>query len=276
MRPLLIMVLVALFGAPVFCGAAEVRPLHPRRIVSLAPAMTEILFELGLGGRVVGVTSLCDRPAEARRRPTVGGMANPSLEAIVALRPDLVVMTRDGNPKEIAQRLAALGIATHVFMAARLADLPAGIRRMGSALGAQRAAERLAAKLEAAAAGGFAPAGRRRRALFVVWPEPLLAAGAGTIIDDAMQLSGFSNIAADARGTYPRLSLETVLERQPEVIVVGAAGGMQVPLKEMLRRFRMLDAVQRGRVCTVGDALYRPGPRVAEGIAELRRCRELP
>ncbi|MSM40410.1 MAG: ABC transporter substrate-binding protein [Geobacter sp.] len=276
MRPLLVLVLVALFGTPVPCGAAEVRPLYPRRIVSLAPAVTEILFELGLGGRVVGVTSLCDRPAEARRRPTVGGMANPSMEAIVALRPDLVVMTRDGNPKEIAQRLTALGIATHVFTAARLADLPAGIRRMGRALGAERAAGRLAANLQAAAAAAVPPAGRRRRALFVVWPDPLLAAGSGTIIDDAMQLSGFSNIAADARGTYPRLSLETVLERQPEVIIVGAAGGMQVPLKEMLHRLRMLDAVQRGRVCTVGDALYRPGPRVVEGIAELRRCGALP
>ncbi|MBI5657899.1 MAG: ABC transporter substrate-binding protein [Geobacter sp.] len=268
--------ILLLFCIATPCGAAGKPVPLPRRIVSLAPAMTEILFTLGLGGRVVGVTSLCDRPAEARRKPTVGGMANPSLEAIVALRPDLVVMTRDGNPKEIAQRLAGLGIATHVFTAARLKDLPAGIRRMGRELGAEKAAGRLAAKLEAAAAGGSVPAGRRKRALFVVWPDPLLAAGSGTIIDDAMQLSGFSNIAADARGTYPRLSLETVLERQPDLIIVGAAGGMQVPLKDMLHRLLMLDAVQRGRVCTVGDALYRPGPRVAEGIAELRRCGGLP
>lgn len=270
------MLVLLLFCIATPCGAAGKPAPVPHRIVSLAPAMTEILFELGLGGRVVGVTSLCDRPAEARGRPTVGGMANPSLEAIVALKPDLVVMTRSGNPKEIAQRLATLGIATHVFTAARLADLPAGIRTMGRALGDERAAGRLAAKLEAAATGGSAPVGRVKRALFVIWPDPLLAAGSGTIIDDAMKLSGFSNIAADARGTYPRLSLEMVMERQPEVIIVGAAGGMQVPLREMLSRLRMVDAVRRKRVCTVGDALYRPGPRIVEGIAELRRCGGLP
>lgn len=275
MRAGLTLILVLLCTATPFAAAGKPVPV-PRRIVSLAPAMTEILFALGLGGRVVGVTSLCDRPAEARRRPTVGGMANPSLEAIVALKPDLVVMTRDGNPKEIAQRLATLGIATHVFTAARLADLPTGIRRMGRALGTEKAAERLAAKIQATAVAVIPPGGRMKRALFVVWPEPLLAAGSGTIIDDAMKLSGFSNIAADAKGTYPRLSLETVMERQPEVIIVGAAGGMQVPLGEMLSRLRMLDAVRRKRVCTVGDALYRPGPRVAEGIAELRRCGGLP
>jgi len=90
------------------CGA----PPQPKRIVSLAPAVTEIIFSLGLGERVVGVTTVCDRPDEARSKTKIGGMANPSIEAIVALKPDMVVMTSDGNPKVIADRLARLGIKT--------------------------------------------------------------------------------------------------------------------------------------------------------------------
>jgi len=103
-------------------GAAISAPL-PGRIVSLSPAMTETLYSLGLGGMIVGVTNVCDRPDEARNKPKVGGMANPSLEAIVALKPDLVVMTMEGNSKGLVERLGGLGIKTYVFTAARLAEL---------------------------------------------------------------------------------------------------------------------------------------------------------
>lgn len=259
-------------------------PPLPKRIVSLAPAMTETLYSLGLGGRIVGVTNVCDRPAEARNKQKIGGMANPSLEAIVALKPDMVVMNKEGNPKELVERLAGLGIKTYVFTATRLDELPAAFRKMGEALGVKDCAERLAGRIEAAIKAprglklhhGFAGG---KKALFVIWPEPLIVAGPGTIIDDAMSISGLSNIAAEAKAPYPVISLETVIGRRPDLIIIGASGNemRNIPgTARLLKRLGMLEAVRKGRICYVGDSLYRPGPRILAGIAELEQCTKIP
>jgi iron complex transport system substrate-binding protein len=262
--------------------AAYCSPLpSPKRIVSLSPAMTETLYSLGLGGRIVGVTNVCDRPDEARNKPKVGGMANPSLEAILALKPDMVVMTREGNPKGLVERLGGLGIKTYIFNAARLAELPAVFRKMGVALGARDSAERLAKRIEAAirtqkAYHGFVGG---KRALFVIWPEPLIVAGPGTIIDDAMAICGFANIAADTMAAYPIISLEIVIGRRPDLIIIGASGNQMKNITgttKLLKRLGMLDSVRKGRVCYVGDLLYRPGPGIPAGIAELEHCMKLP
>jgi len=276
------LLLSAGWSGPAHCGPAPA----PKRIVSLAPAMTELIFSLGLGGRVVGVTTVCDRPAEARGKAKIGSMDNPSLEAIVALKPDLVVLNSDGNPKVIADRLAKLGIPTYVFAARRLTGLPAGIREMGQVLGARPAADRLAAGIEKAIreAGSLpramtprAGGGPGRKALFVIWPTPLIVAGPGTILDDAMKLSGFTNIAADAKVAYPRFSLEAVIERQPDLILIGKGhNDMRTLSQGFLKSLGRLEAVRKGRVCFMGDALYRPGPRIPEGMAELARCGSMP
>lgn len=269
-------------------GAADCSsPPPPKRIISLAPAMTEIIFSLGLGERVVGVTTVCDRPEEARSKTKIGGMANPSLEAIVALKPDMVVMTNDGNPKAIAERLAKLGIKTHIFKSRRLTELPAGIREMGQALGAQPAANHLAEQIETAIRdvstlhhAKSLPAGTGsgvKKALFVIWPSPLIVAGPGTILDDAMKMSGLVNIAADAKVPYPRFSLEAVIERQPDLILIGKGhDDMRSLSKGFLMKISMIEAVRKGRVCFMGDALYRPGPRIPAGMKELDRCEQMP
>jgi len=264
------------------CGT----PPPPQRIVSLAPAMTEIIFSLGLGEQVVGVTTVCDRPDEARSKTKIGGMANPSLEAIVALKPDIVVMTSDGNPKAVAERLRKLGIRTHVFTSRRLIEIPAGIREMGRDLGTLPAAERLAENIEKAirdvsrspqGKASRTVTGKERKTLFVIWPSPLIVAGPGTILDDAMKLSGLSNIAADGKVAYPRFSLEAVIERQPDLILIGKGhDDMKTLAKGFLQSISMLEAVKKGRVCFMDDALYRPGPRIPAGMAELDRCGRLP
>jgi iron complex transport system substrate-binding protein len=256
------------------------------RIVSLAPAMTEILFSLGLGERVVGVTTVCDRPEAARRKPKVGGMSNPSLEAIVTLKPDMVVMNTDGNPKAVADRLAKLGIKTYVFRARRLNDLPAGIREMGHALGAGPAADLLAKEIETAIRNAsrsqlvqsHTVSGVGRKVVFIIWPNPLIVAGPGTILDDAMKMNGLNNIASDARVPYPRFSLESVIERQPDMILIGKGhnDNMKKLSKELLKSLRSLEAVRKGRVCYMDDGLYRPGPRIPAGMEELGRCRKMP
>ncbi len=142
---LIVLVMVSTVGLPMAYGEVKT----PQRIISLAPAVTEILFSAGLENRVVGVTNICDRPAAARKKARVGAMANPSLEAIVALKPDLVFLANKENPKELAGRLAGLGIRTHVFKTTSLDELPAELRAVGRITGTESALGLLAAKIEA-------------------------------------------------------------------------------------------------------------------------------
>lgn len=261
--------LVACFGPPAWGST-------PQRIVSLAPALTELLFALGLDEQIVGVSAFCDYPPQARLRPSVGGMANPSLEAIVALKPDLVVMTTDGNSRETAERLEDFGIRTLIFRARRLQEMPAAFQSFGEQLGVPAAADALAQHLQnsftAYATAATHASGNKRKALFVIWPEPLVVAGASTLIDDALTLLGVENIAADTAVAYPRFSLEEALRRAPDVVIFGSGRGMEQQAENLVQHFSALTSAHNLAVCFVGDALYRSGPRLGEGLAELAAC----
>jgi len=269
---LFLLALLARTGAA-YCAAP------PERIVSLAPAVTEILFSAGLEKRVVGVTNVCDRPAAARKKTRVGAMANPSLEAIIALKPDLVILASKENPKELAGRLAALNVRTHVFKTTNLDELPSELRAIGKITATEAALGLLAGKIEASLRHARLrfqqkAASTNHKTLFVVWPNPLVVAGAGTIIDDAMTKIGLKNIASDSAAPYPRLSLETIIGRRPDLIIIGAGHtDMKEGSRALLKRLGMLEAVRKGRVCYLkDDALYRPGPRIPEGFMELEQC----
>ncbi len=245
----------------------------PDRIVSLAPSITEILFAAGLGDRVVGVTTFCDHPEEARRRPKIGGMANPSLEAVVRLRPDIVVMTTDGNPREFKDRLQKLGIETYVFRERRLGELPEGIRKMGIALNAEKDFNALATRIEKALLRfEKEKVLHGEKVVFIIWPDPLIVAGAGTAISDAIGLLGGINIADTSGVRYPKYSIEELIRQSPDVIFIGKGHkDMKVLSERLLRRLRSVRAVKEERVFYVGDGLYRLGPRVIEGIEEMIR-----
>jgi iron complex transport system substrate-binding protein len=249
----------------------------PTRIVSLAPGMTEILYALGLGENIVGVTTFCDYPPEAAEKPKIGGMSNPSLEAVFSSKPDVVVMTTDGNPKGFEPKLEALGLNTYVFTARRLHELPDAIRHIGSRLDAANRAEELASgiqeKLDEYEKTGEKTA-RSLKVLFIVWPEPLIVAGKGTVIDDGIKLLGHNNIASSSRINYPKYSLEEVLSRAPDVILFGGEGGhgeMRKVSARILERIKSTPAVKEGRVFYLGDGLMRYGPRVIEGMDELSK-----
>ena len=238
-----------------------------------------MLFALGLGDRIVGVTTFCDYPEEAKAKAKIGGMSNPSLEAIVTLKPDLVLMTMDGNPREVEERLRSMNIKTFVFTARTLAELPQGIREMGAAVGVRDKADVLAKEIESA----IMPTGSRvkgqrlktsKKVLFIVWPEPLIVAGPGTAIGDAIDLLGLENTAAQAKTTYPRYSIEEVIRQAPDVLFIGKGSGMDMRTvsKGILKKLSSVPAVKNGAVCYVGDSLYRLGPRVVQGIEELEKC----
>lgn len=250
----------------------------PHHIISLAPNITEILFAMGLGDNIVGVTSFCDYPEKAKEKPKVGGMSNPSLEAIISLNPDIVVMTTDGNPKEFEERLRSLRIKTFVFKARRLRELPDGIRDLGAALGAKGRANTIASKIERAiknppsrkvGAGEF----EKKKVLFIVWPEPLIVAGHGTAIDDAITLLGAKNIASEAKISYPKYSIEEIIHQSPDVILIGKGHvNMNEVSRGLLKKIATVPAVKNRAVFYVSDNLYRLGPRVIRGIEEMARC----
>lgn len=244
----------------------------PQRIVSLAPATTEVLFALGLGDRIVGVTSFCDYPEEARGKPKVGGMSNPSLEAVVSLKPDIVVLSVDGNPREFEERLRSMKIKTYVFYSKRILELPKGIRDMGLALGAKEKAEALAADMEYRInkLRLSRDSSLKRKVLFIIWPEPLMVAGPGSITDDALQILGADNIAGKAASSYPKYSIEEVIRRAPDIIFIGKGRNSMNDVSEgLLRRLKSTPAARNKKVFYVSDYLYRLGPRTLRGIEEL-------
>ncbi len=252
--------------------AASYAAETPERIVSLAPSVTEMLFALHVEDRLVGVTDYCDYPPEARGKPHIGGMANPSLEAVVAARPDLVILTTDGNPKAFEERLKRLEISTYVMRERRVIELPRAIRNMGEVVGAQRRAEELARHAQQRL-DAFRKENRPRgRALFVVWPEPLMVAGPGTAIADAFDMLGFKNIASDAGTSYPKFSLEAALRRAPEYIFIGKSMGINIEEVSgpLVKRLASTPAVRNGHVYYASDGIFRFGLRVLDGIEELK------
>lgn len=250
-------------------------PDHAARIVSLAPSITETVFALGEGDRLVGVTDYCDYPPEATRKPRVGGISTPSFEAILALRPDLVLATSESNYAEHVQRLASLGLAVYVIRPVDFETVLQSIERIGAVIGREAAGRaRVASMRRDAEAIVRAVAGAPRpRVLYVVWPNPLIAPGRGTLISELIQRAGGESITGDEPLPYPRLSLETVVERRPDRIIVGRHG--QETVEELLRgweRLGSVGAVREGRVYGVdGDLVHRPGPRMIEALRELAR-----
>ena len=244
----------------------------PERIISLSPSTTEILFGAGLGENIIGVTSYCDYPEEAKLKPKIGGMSNPSLEAVVSLQPDIVILTTDGNPKGFDTRLQSLGIKTYVFRARTIPELPDGIRKMGAALNEEERFNALALDIEKALERiKLHKSGRGEKVLFVIWPEPLIVAGSGTEVDDAINILGAVNIAGNADIEYPKYSLEEILRQSPDIIFIGEGKGMEEVSSGLLKRLSSLKVVKSGKVYFVSDHLYRLGPRVIKGIEELSK-----
>ena len=273
----LIMVVCLLRGGAAVLIPSAAAAASPGRIVSLAPNLTEILYDLGVEDRIAAVTDYCDYPPGAGTKPKIGGFANPSLEAIVSLRPDWVVMTEDGNPRVLERRLRTLGIRTYIFKARRIKDLPQEIRTMGRILGvgteADRRADWIETRIHRIEEGTYTASRRRgRKAIFIVQPAPLIAAGKETTIDDAFKILGIDNIAASGKTRYPKYSLEEIIRLGPDALFFGRGRGMEERAKPLIERLSTLDAVRLGRVFFVGEAIYRLGPRIVSGLEEMAAC----
>ncbi|MGD0265148.1 MAG: cobalamin-binding protein [Candidatus Methylomirabilota bacterium] len=252
-------------------------PDGPLRVVSLAPSLTEIVFALGRGDWLVGVTDFCDYPPEARSKPRVGGPMTPDLERVVRARPDLALATADGNPRETLAQLARLHIPVFAVKAEGYAGILGSAEAVGRALRAEREAAALVQDIQdRVAAIRRAVAHRvRPRVLYLVWTDPLIAAGPATYIHDLIEMAGGENVVRERSVPYPRLNWEEVVGAAPEVILVASHrdGPDRPSIGEVWRGWPSVPAVRSGRIIAVpGDTIHRPGPRVAEGVERLARA----
>jgi iron complex transport system substrate-binding protein len=246
----------------------------PARIVSLAPSITEIVYGLGAGNRLVGVCAHCDHPAPAAQLPRVGGYLAPSVEAVLAARPDLVIVVPSPGNREAVRAIERAGARVLVVADRTLADLWASIRRVAEALGTPAEGEALAARIRAELEAVRARVAGRptRRVLLVVGHRPLVVAGGGTLQCELVALAGGVNVAADAGQAFPLFPLEAVVERAPEVIV-DAAMGSEAGGRAVFAELSAVPAVANGRIVPLApDALFRAGPRVGAGALALARA----
>ena len=247
----------------------------PARVVSLAPSITEILFAIGLQDRIVGVTQFCDYPPEARRKPKVG-YAQPNLESLVALQPDLVLAPREFMRADLISKLEQLKIPVFILDAKTVEDIASHIQLVGRMLGTSDSADRVAVELRRRLSELKARTERlpKPRVLYVLNSQPLITVGPGSFVHHVIESAGGTNVAEHAASPYPRLSIEEVIKRDPEVILfpVGSLEGIPASEQQLWRRWSTLSAVKREQFHQVSsDLLNRPGPRILEGVETLAR-----
>ena len=250
---------------------------YPERIVSLSPANTEILFALGLGDRIVGVTEYCTYPEAALSKDKIGGFSTINTEKIAVLNPDLLVAA-DGNSEETIAHLRELGYTIITVNADTIDTTLADIRLIGKAAGVESAAEELVSSMKADLAGiaEKTKGAEKPTILHCMWTDPLWVSGSGTFQDEMISAAGGVNAAA-AEGGWVALTMEKFLTMNPDIIVVDSGDGMGVGTDDALKNFflkdsrmQSLSAVQNERVYVVNaDIIDRGGPRIVEGVEAL-------
>ncbi|MEE2659075.1 MAG: cobalamin-binding protein [Candidatus Latescibacterota bacterium] len=262
-------------------GNEVVLTAPPQRIVSLAPSNTELLFALGLGSRVVGVTEYCNYPPEAKRRTAVAGFSTLSAERVAALVPDLVLAAR-GNDLEGLESVRQLGIPVFALNVQNLRQLVEASHRVGRLTGESDAGESLATSLvlRIEAVNAAVKERRRPRVFWGYWGDPIYTAGADNIIDDVIQAAGGENVGRQAQGMWPQVSLEAVVGWAPEVIVTTylPAGNSETAMAGEIDQLRSLNgwnslpAVRDSRIVHMdADLLNRAGPRAVDALEQMAR-----
>ncbi len=263
-------------------GRVVAIPDRPERIVSLAPSVTEILFALGLGERIVGVTEFSTYPPEAAERPRVGSFVRLNAERILELEPDLVIGTVDGNKPGLVRLLQEAGVAVYTVNPRTVSGMIRTVARVGEVCGVKEHADETAARLEQRlrsvlerVSGTGSP-----RVFMQINIRPIMSVNRETLHHDVIRLAGGVNVTADYRAHYPRLGLEQVLALQPEVILISSMerGGAFEKARRAWLQWESIPAVREDRVHLVeSDLIDRPSPRVIHGlevVADLLHARD--
>jgi len=248
----------------------------PARIVSLAPNITEILYALDIGHRVVGVTTYSDYPDEARQKPKVGSYVNLNIEKIVSLRPDLIIGTYGGNPKTTVLRLEALGLPVYVTRTETVDEMLTMIEDIGAITFTSDKAGALANTLRERIDGVTSKVRNAQHPLVFleINAKPLITTGSGSFQHEIIRLAGGRNLAGDSPARYPQYSLEDVVKKGPDIILISTMdrSGLFEHYKAQWMRWENIPAVQNGRIYFIdSDLVDRASPRIVDGLEEMAR-----
>ena len=249
-------------------------PLRPERIVTLAPNLTEIVYAVGAGDRLVGNTTYCDYPAEAKQVTKIGDTMQPNIERIVALRPQLVLVSTASQLEAFTRQLNEQGIAVYVTDSRSLDDVFRSIKNLGELLNESERAEQVVNNLRARASAVEAAVKTSKpvRVFYQVSAAPLYTIGREAFLTDLIRRAGGQSVTADVPGAFPRYSDEAALSTQPEAIILSVDSSMDEGNAKPAASLEKSPAVKSGRVYGInGDLLSRPGPRLVEGLEQMAR-----
>ena len=251
-------------------------PAQVRRIVSLAPSLTETVYALGLQDRLVGDTEYCDYPPDAMKKHKVGGAINPNMEEIAALKPDVVLVVKSLNRLETVRALEQLGIPVYSADPHTVIDVLESMKRLSDVLGAGLAGAELEQKLRErlAAIQAKLKGVPGKRVFFVVWTEPLQSIGRKTFIADLLRYCGAISVV-DSQQDWPKYSLEEAVRLQPEFLVFASSHSEavknDVEALAVKPGWSAMNAIRNRKIAIVSDAINRPGPRIVDAVEELAR-----
>ncbi len=252
-------------GVPVSLAAP------PARVVSLVPATTELVFALGAGGTLVGRTTWCDYPAAAAAVPDLGNGIDPNVEAVVAAKPDLVLLYKSGANRAAAERFRGLGIPTLELATDRMEDFDRIARLLGAALSRREAAESLVARtrrdLAAASRPPVLPSSRRPSVFILAWDRPAMTLGRGSFLSEIVEHAGARNVFDDLATSSAPVSIEAVAARDPDFILVSTDGEPAIAGRP---EWQVVRAVRERRFLRVrGSEFNRPSPRIGSAVRQL-------
>jgi iron complex transport system substrate-binding protein len=252
-------------------GRTLVVPANPTRVIALAPSITEIIYDLGQEKRLVGVTQYSTYPSEAESLPRVGSYIRLDIEKIVALKPDLCLASKDGNPKHIVDKIVSLGIPVYAINPRNLQQIMDAITRLGSLLDAEQAAAELVIGMEKRidrVQELVKKENHKPRVFFQIDAEPLFSAGTDTFIHELIELAGGINTTAGGV-SYPRYSWEDIIVLQPEIVLISSMAGGLAPeyLLNSWKKWNLLSAVKNDKIFVVDAELFnRPTPRLVDAL----------
>lgn len=272
--------LIALLTAPALAevrvaddlGQPIVLAQPAQRIVSLAPHVTEMLFAAGAGERVVGAVQYSDYPEAAQRIPRVGGYTSLDLEAVVALRPDLIVAWKSGNPAQQLEKLRGLGFAVYITEPRHIEEVPRDIERLGQLAGTAAVAHKAAAAFRARHEALRRRYGGRPSVdvFYQIWDRPLMTVNGEHLISDVLRLCGGRNVFASLPVLAPKVDVEAVLAADPEAIVASGMGEARPEWLDTWRRWPQLRAVRHNDLFFIPpDLIQRHTPRILDGAERL-------
>jgi iron complex transport system substrate-binding protein len=247
-------------------------PAHLTRVITLAPNLTEIVYAVGAGPILVGNTTYCDYPPEARAIAKVGDTLHPNIEQIIALKPQLILVSTASQLEGFTNQLDERAIAVYVTDPHDLEGVFRSISALGALLDQPQRADKLVGDLRARAARveEALKTARPVRVFYQVSREPLYTAGRDSFITDLIRRAGGVSVTANVEGAWPRYSEESALAARPEAVIIPTGTGMDEGNREVAEALKKSPAALEKRVYGInGDYLSRPGPRLVEGLEEL-------